>query len=211
MTCLRFATPRLKMAILFGLEMLKVKTPLGTLCDPLMNVQPCATIFLWLYYRGWVSGGAGVQCTPVFQKWGCCTPVFWRTISTDFLNDRRMNNFGDNKYELPSMQQQYNRKVSIIAFVVSICPIFWCPRGGIWEGVYMTLAVAAYHWFLLHWSENLHPRFQIPNSPSVWCILKVKMREDTFCVSLDFCRPRGFLIVNMKNDILYILCFSRFL
>ena len=37
---------------------------------------------------------------------------------------------------------------------------------GIWEGVYMTLAVAAYHWFLLHWSENLHPRFQIPNSPS---------------------------------------------
>ena len=32
--------------------------------------------------------------------------------------------------------------------------------GGIWEGVYMTLAVAAYHWFLLHWSENLgvtHP------------------------------------------------------
>ena len=117
--------------------------------------------------RGCVSGGAGVQCTPVFQKWGCCTPVFWRTISTDFLNDRRMNNFGDNKYELPSMQQQDNRKVSIIAFVVSICPIFWCPRGGIWEGVYMTLAVAAYHWFLLHWSENLHPRFQIPNSPSV--------------------------------------------
>ena len=78
-----------------------------------------------------------------------------------------MNNFGDNKYELTSMQQQYNRKVSIIAFVVSICPIFWCPRGGgIWEGVYMTLAVAAYHWFLLHWSENLHPRFQIPNTPS---------------------------------------------
>ena len=38
--------------------------------------------------------------------------------------------------------------------------------GGIWEGVYMTLAVGAYHRFLLHWSENLHPRFQIPNSPS---------------------------------------------
>ena len=39
-------------------------------------------------------------------------------------------------------------------------------EGGIWEEVYMTLAVAAYQWFLLHWSENLHPRFQIPNSPS---------------------------------------------
>ena len=73
---------------------------------------------------------AGVQCTLVFQKWGCCTPVFWRTISTDFLNYRKMNNFGNNKYELTSMQQQYNRKVSIIAFVVSICPIFWSPRGG---------------------------------------------------------------------------------
>ena len=31
---------------------------------------------------------------------------------------------------------------------------FGVQGGGIWEGVYMTLAVAAYHWFLLHWSEH---------------------------------------------------------
>ena len=79
----------------------------------------------WHKHRGCVSGVAGGQCIPIFQKWRCFTPIFWRKISTDFLNDRRMNNFGDNKYELPSMQQQYNRKVSIIVFVVSISKIIF--------------------------------------------------------------------------------------
>ena len=65
--------------------------------------------------------------------------------------------------------------------------------GGIWEGVYMTLAVAAYHWFLLHWSENLHPRFQIPKAPSVMI-----MHENYNCVSVcKILRLREFMLGNV--------------